>query len=164
MGYKQYLSSFQNAAGQLDINLLQHKQIEVAVGEVLNSVFLKLYKRSWANPFQDPLTSESRIFFSVWISDASIKEQRICYNIHALKLRHLKGYTIQSRQFAAIFRTGFKPFEKKWKNVSVTFGPLTLMEGWLKADLADLEKDIVELANKFLDIEHLVDETLVHFK
>jgi hypothetical protein len=163
MGYKYYLSTFQKAADQLDKKVLQKKQIEVSVGEILNSVFLKLYKKSWANPSQNPLTSESRIFFSIWTNNSAIEEQKIFYNIHALKLRQLKGYKIQSRQFADIFRESFKGFEKKWKNVSVKFGPLTLMEGWLKVDLNNFQHEIVDLANNFIEVENLVDDTLAHF-
>ena len=99
-----YLAKFKNAADKLDKKLLTQRQIESAVvlyGE--DCVVLKLFKKSWANPSQDPLTAESRIFFSIWISDSSIKEQKLLYNIHALKLRQLKGYSIPSRKFAAIF-------------------------------------------------------------
>src|SRR5450755_1105328 len=104
MNYKSYLDRFQKAADKLDKKLLGKKGIEAAVGMYgENSVVLKLYKRAWTNQFQDPLSSESRIFFSVWVSDVSIEQQKILYNIHALKLRQLKGYSIQSRKFAAIF-------------------------------------------------------------
>jgi hypothetical protein len=160
-----YLNKFQKAADKLDKKLLYKKQVESAV--VLygkDCVVLKLYKRSWANQSQDPLTSNSRIFFSVWISDSSIKEHKILYNIHALKLRQLKGYSIQSRKFADSFRGSFKAFEHKWKNVSVNFGPLTLMEGWLKIDPGNFQNEILELANNFLGIDHLVDDTLARFK
>ena len=160
-----YLDKFQKAAGQLDKKLLTKKKIEATVviyGE--DCVVLKLYKSGWTNPLQDPLTSTSRIFFSVWISGSTIQEQKIFSNIHALKLRQLIGYSIQSRKFADIFRNNFKKFEPKWENVSVNFGPLTLMEGWLKMDMENLQSEIVKLANNFLEIEHLVDETLAHFK
>jgi len=164
MDFTYYLDKFQKASDQLDKKILDKKQIEVAVGIYKNSVFLKLYKKTWANKFQDPLTSDSRIFFSVWINDPVIKEQKIFYNIHALKLRQLKGYSIQSRKFADIFRDSFKDFEHKWKNVSVKFGPLTLMEGWLEIDLDNFQNEILELANNFLEIEHLVDNTLTKFR
>ncbi len=160
-----YLRKFQKAADLLDRKLLSERQVEVAVvmyGE--DCVVLKLYKRAWTNQQQDPLTATSRIFFSVWISDLTIAEQKIFYNIHALKLRQLKGYAIQSRKFAGSFRENFKAFEHKWENVRVNFGPLTLMEGWLKMDRQNFEEEILELANNFLEIEHLVDETLAQFK
>ena len=155
-----YLHTFQKAATQLDKKLLSKKQIEVATGIVLKSVFLKLYKLSWANDTPDPLTSPSRIFFSVWVNDRSIKEKKLLYNIHALKLRHLKGYGITSRELAADFRKGFKSFEKKWPNVSTSFGPLTLMEGWVKLDDDSLQGDILKLAKQFLEVGGLIDEML----
>ncbi|AZA54571.1 hypothetical protein [Chryseobacterium sp. G0201] len=160
-----YLEKFQEAADKLDKRLLTKKHVESAV--VLygkDCVVLKLYKRSWTNQFQDPLISKSRIFFSVWISDSSIKEEKLLYNIHALKLRQLKGYSIESRKFADIFRDSFKLYKNKWKNVSLDFGPLTLMEGWLKIDIENFQDEIIELANNFIEIEHLVDVTLAHFK
>lgn len=159
-----YLNQFQKVADQLDLKLLDKNQIEISVGIVLDSACLKLYKKSWTNDIQNPLTAESRIFFSVWINDSTIEKQKIMYNIHALKLRNLKGYSIQSRKFAETFRTGFNAYQNEWSNVSVNHGPLTLMEGWIKLDLENIEKDILELANNFLTIEHLIDETLVQFK
>ncbi|GAA3990653.1 hypothetical protein [Mucilaginibacter dorajii] len=68
MDYKYYLQKFQQAADQLDKDLLGQYQLEVAVGVVLDSVYLKLYKKSWATALQDPLTAESRIFFSIWVN------------------------------------------------------------------------------------------------
>jgi hypothetical protein len=159
-----YLEKFQKAADQLDQKLLHEKEIQAAVGVVLDSVFLKLYKKSWASPLQDPLTAESRIFFSIWINDTAIEAQKMLYNIHALKLRHLKGYSLESRKFADAFRNDFKVFEPHWPNVSVEFGPLTLMEGWVRVDLIDFQDEILALVDNFLAITHLVDDILVKFK
>jgi hypothetical protein len=166
-----YLERFEHAAGQIDKGLLARRRrggdagpIEVSTGLFKEAVFLKLYKRSWASPGQDPLIAESRIFFSIWITDTAIREQKLFYNIHALKLRKLKGYSIESRKFADAFRAGFKAFAFKWENVSVKYGPLTLMEGWVKTDPGNFQDEILALAGKFLEIEHLVDETLAKFK
>jgi hypothetical protein len=166
-----YLERFQEAAGRIDKGLLARRRrsadagpIEVATGLFKDSVFLKLYKRSWASPGQDPLIAESRIFFSVWVSDSAIREEKLFYNIHALKLRKLKGYSIESRKFADVFRAGFKDFAPQWENVSVKYGPLTLMEGWIKTDPGNFEEEILELVGKFLEIEYLVDEALAKFK
>jgi hypothetical protein len=159
-----YLERFERAAGQIDKGVLASRRVEVSTGLFKDAVFLKLYKKSWASPEQDPLMAESRIFFSVWITDAAIREQKLFYNIHALKLRKLKGYSIESRKFADAFRAGFKDFSAEWENVSVKFGPLTLMEGWVKAVPADFQEEILALAGKFLEIEYLVDDALAKFK
>jgi hypothetical protein len=91
-------------------------------------------------------------------------DTKLFYNIHALKLRKLKGYSIASRDFATTFRKKFKPFEPQWPNVSLQFGPLTLMQGWVKADKNNMQSEIAGLANRFLEIACLVDETLTLFK
>jgi hypothetical protein len=160
-----YLNKFQAAAEMLDKKVLAKKQIEVAVGKYRqNAVFLKLYKKSWANEFENPHTSESRIFFSVWINGSTIHKEKLFYNIHALKLRKLKGHAIESRKFAATFRASFRIFEHRWKNVSTNFGPLTLMEGWIKIDPKKFQKETVVLAKRFFEIEHLLDNNLALYK
>ena len=164
MDLKHYLPKFQQAVNKLNKKLLHKKNIEVFVGVCMDSVCLKLYKKSWASPAQDPLTAETRIFFSVWVNEAIINEKKLFYNIHALKLRKLPGYKIESRKFAEAFRADFQDFKVQWQNVSVQFGPLTLMEGWLKVDEKNFQDEIVELANKFLAMEHLIDEALAKFK
>ncbi|MEI9944432.1 MAG: hypothetical protein WDN26_09475 [Chitinophagaceae bacterium] len=125
---------------------------------------MKLYKKSWTSSSQDPLNAESRIFFSTWVNDASLEEQKIFYNIHALKLRKLNGYSIQSRKFADDFRNSFKEFEHNWKNLSTKFGPLTLFEGWIKINPENFQKEILKLVNNFLEIDQLIDNTLFKFK
>ncbi|MGY0039664.1 hypothetical protein [Pedobacter sp. NJ-S-72] len=158
-----YLKLFQETANHLDQKLLKETRIEVAVVEVLNCVALKLYKRSWANLHEEPLTARSRIFFSIWMSDDVHNEQKIFYNIHALKLRELRGYKIESKKFAELFRSYFKPLENQWPNVSLKFGPLTLMEGWVKTDADNFKHEVLKLASNFLKISQLVDDTLVNF-
>lgn len=154
-----YLQSFREVENILIADDMASLQLEIAVGEFQDCVFIKLYKTAWANPSPNLLTSPSRIFFSVWINynDSS----KLYYNIHALKLRHLKGYKIESRKFADKFRTAFKPFEKVWPNVSTIFGPLTLMQGYCSA--ASLKPIALKLCRNFISIHHLVDETLEAF-
>lgn len=104
MGSDFYLDKFQNAANQVNKKLLKEKQLEMVVGITLNSVVLKLYKKQWANDQTDPVNSKTRIFFAIWVNDDTLKVQKIYYNIHALKLRELKGYSITSGAFANHFR------------------------------------------------------------
>lgn len=159
-----YLENFQKAMDQLDPVFLKTKSIEVSVGVYLDSAFIKLYKKAWSNNPQEALTAESRIFFSVWINDSTLEKQRMMYNIHALKLRKLKGFTIQSRKFAEEFRNDFNYYKGNWPNVTTNHGPLTLMEGWAKLDLENFQKDVLELSSNFLEIEYLIDKTLSKFK
>src|SRR5271154_4538145 len=136
-----YLQIFQSAANQLDKKLFSRKELKIAVVVYQESAVLKIYKQSWANPTQDPLTAETRIFFSIWINYSETQKQKLLYNIHAFKLRKLSGYAIESRKFAAIFRGDFKKYEHEWQNVSVNFGPLTLMQGWVQFETDQVQDE-----------------------
>jgi len=158
-----YLSLFQQAADELDKKLLNQKQLQVETWVWLDSVVLRLYKQHWANnPDAKPQTGPA-IFFSIWINNAD-KEHKLFYNIHALKLRKLNGYAITSRKFAYDFREQFKSFEHNWPNVSMKFGPQTLMQGWEIVNLDFLIEDILKIANKFIDIEILIENLIINGK
>lgn len=163
MDFPLYQKKFQSAADQLDKKNLNRKRIDVWVGVELDSVCLKLYKTAWTNNFQNPMASESRIFFSIWVNELSIKEQKLFYNIQAFKLRELNGYSIVGKNFAEEFRKRFSS-EAHWPNVNTAFGPQTLMEGWQKVDMENLNQQVADLANHFLDIENVIDEVLETFK
>jgi len=164
MEFEDYINLFQKLPIQIDKKVLSKKKLKIAIGEVLNSIFLKLYKISWTNSAENPLTAETRIFFSIWVNEITLQEKKIYYNIHALKLRKLNGYDIESRKFANSFREKFKNYSHKWENVKTDFGPLTLMEGWVELENDKVEEKILQLANNFLEIENLIDTTLVEFK
>jgi hypothetical protein len=121
---------------------------------------LKLQKQSWTNDPMDRVENTSGIFFSVWTNEASTRQNRANYNIHALKLRELKGYSIASRDFADDFRNGFASMRNTWPNVRVDYGPLTLMQGWVEVDLNSFEKDIQALVERFEDLSPLIDRLL----
>jgi DNA-binding MarR family transcriptional regulator len=121
---------------------------------------LKLQKASWTNDPMDRVQNKSGIFFSIWMNEASTRKNRASYNIHALKLRQLKGYSITSRDFANDFRNGFESMRDTWPNVSVDYGPLTLMEGWIEIDSNGLGKDILVLMERFKHLSPLIDRLL----
>jgi hypothetical protein len=155
-----YLEKFNEMAGRLDRGLLSKSQMEVKVGVWLRSVALKMQKRYWVNKSPTANPFRESIFFSVWLNDESIREGKLNYNIHALKLRQLTAYSIKSRDFAEAFRARFKPFEKSWPNVDLHFGPQTLMEGWMRIDPENFGNEIVDLAHRFLEIQFIIDDLL----
>jgi len=153
-----YLTLFQKAADGLDHKPFIKNGLEHKVGIWIDSVVLKFQKPSWRN--SDAIPFKNAIFFSVWVSDETVAKNKLYYNIHALKLRELKGYKLKSRDFARDFRTRFKPYEDQWPNVSTNFGPLTLMEGWVAIDDNNLEGQIQELGRKLLNIHFIIDDLL----
>lgn len=154
-----YLDKFQKSLDRLDKKeAFSQKKLEGKVGIWLDSVVLKIQKKSWINASAKPFGEG--VFFSVWLNEESLGKGKLYYNIHALKLRELKGYVIKSREFAEAFRLKFTSFESKWPNVDVRFGPLTLMEGWVSIDQEKIPEILTHLTLLFLEIEFIIDELL----
>ena len=129
-------------------------------GFYTNSLVLKLQKASWTNDPMDRIRNQSGIFFSIWITEKSTAKNRANYNIHALKLRHLKGYSIASRDFAEDFRNRFASLQKPWPNVSIDYGPLTLMQGCIDIQPQSAERSILLLMKSFEHLSPLIDQLL----
>lgn len=108
----------------------------------------------------DRVENETGIFFSMWIHAKAANKGRANYNIHALKLRELAGYSITSRDFANDFRRGFASSHAAWPNVSVDYGPLTLMQGWIDVKGHLFEQDALNLMERFEQICPLIDRLL----
>ena len=164
MNKETYLHTFRKVIDSLDKKALKEMEIEAAVVEVLECVVIKIYKRAWATPKSDPLTARSRIFFSIWADDRCINEQKVFYNIHALKLRELPGYKLESKKFALAFRKSFAPFKSACPHVSTQYGPLTLMQGWTPIHEANFTEEILQFCIQFLEIAPLIDHALEKFK
>jgi hypothetical protein len=128
---------------------LDENQIHARLGRHQGCPFLKLDKANWHNRGEVAIPGE--IFFSIWMDE----NDRINYNIHAFKLRHLAAFKIQSRKFAAEFRDRLQAKKQSWPNISVAFGPLTLMQGWVED-----EDQIDELITEFISIHHIIDMLL----
>jgi hypothetical protein len=125
-----------------------------------NCSVVKLQKASWTNDRMDGAQNKSGIFFSVWIDEEAAHKCQANYNIHALKLRQLKGYSITSQDFAKDFRAAFASMRDPWPNVSVDYGPLTLMQGFIDVAPKRLEQDILALFEHFKPVSHLIDRLL----
>jgi len=158
-----YLSAFESAIAKCREPRPRDPYLRYFAGLVLNSIALKVYKAEWASDPQNPLTSPGRIFFSIWITEKSVQQNQLLYNIHALKLRQFKTHRIASRDFATQFRTKFQPHAHQWPNLSLDYGPLTLMQGWTPLDPATLETETIQLIRQFETISPLIDKVLHSF-
>jgi len=121
---------------------------------------LKILKSTWTNDTHDRIGNDSGVFFSVWMSTLKDEEEMVLYNIHALKLRQLAGYRLESRKFAFAFRDEFLPHAEKWPNVRTNLGPQTLMQGWIPRRPSELPNDIFNLAHQFGDLIPIIDRLL----
>jgi len=120
---------------------------------------LKLQKPAWTNDRMDRVKNETGVFFSIWV-DPRKDARRANYNIHALKLRELKGYLITSRNFAEAFRGRFQSgLADGWPNTSLDFGPQTLMQGWVDIEGAGTE-DLLGLMKRFELVSPVIDDLL----
>lgn len=152
-----YIEVFNRAARRAHLSL-QKNELEVLVGTWLNSSVLKVQKRGWAGDAS--ASSTQGIFFSIWVEEKSAKKNRAFYNIHALRLRNLHGYSLQSREFAAAFRARFARQKDGWPQVSVEHGPQTLMQGWIALGGDEFENEVVRLIQCFIPLSDIIDELL----
>lgn len=129
--------------------------------EAPKAAVLKIFKAHWMPDFQDEAVGTTvGIFFSVWIDDAAVKGRGLHYNLHALKLRQLPGYVLESRKFASAFRATFGPRSSSWPSVKMAFGPQTLFQGFAKCPLGRADEGACNLAKKFIPLGDVVDGLL----
>lgn len=164
MNLEDYLKKIENSVKAVDAKALKESGLEIKTGIWLNSAVIRLQKKYWANNPHETPHSGSAIFMGIWINQQAFSHGILNYNIHALKLRQLNGYILQSRAFAVSFRGKFKKSESKWENVNVHLAPQTLMEGKIPLNEEKIEEDIIRLINNFIEIAPLIDETLLEFK
>ena len=123
--------------------------------EAAQGLVLKLLKRHWSNDDPAVIGNQSGIFFSMWTDATDMATLR--FNIHALKLRNLKGYALESRKFAAAFRSAFAPVASSWPKHRDDFGPQTLIEGMMPASPEGTDELLASLAANFARASILID-------
>ena len=145
--------------------LLAKTSLVCTTGFYTGCPVLKLQKASWTNDELPKTPSTSGLFFSIWISEKGLAKNQVSYNIHALKIKDLNGYQIKkSREFASDFRSKFQAHRGFWPNVGTDYGPQTLMEGWIRLNLATFEKDTLNLMRQFVEMHGLIDALLDRYK
>ncbi len=121
---------------------------------------LKLRQHHWSPELTDAIVSEIGIFFSVWIECDGGPEDRLHYNLHALKLRQLKPYRLESRKFARAFREAFSSRSAGWPNVRTDYGPQTLFQGFVVCPQSHIEEAATELTDRFAPLADVVNRLL----
>jgi hypothetical protein len=151
--YSPHLAILDRIKNDSASELLRKHQINCETGNWLDSAVLKLQKKEWTDG-----GIGQGVFFSVWIGEEELKKKRFNYNIHAFKLRLRKGYSIKAIEFASAFRARLEALGGQWPNMSIDYGPQTLMQGWIHADLTTFRRDVLKLMDSFVAIHKVIDE------
>lgn len=121
---------------------------------------LYIAKSHWTNRFDPDRETTIGIFFAIWVTPETLKEQKFSYNIHAKKLRDMPGYKLVSRKFADQFREAVRVRVADWPGIRLDYGPTTLLGGNDSCTLDDFADKIQERVAGLVDIAGAIDELL----
>jgi hypothetical protein len=134
--------------------------LTIKTGEGLGAAILKLIKPEWTTDNPSELLNTNGLFFGVWV-DADCEAKGIArYNLHAKKLRAIKGQAFAAREFARSFRAQGKDELASWPNWSYPKGPITLFEGHFALDENTLKAETSKLMDRFAALTPLLDSLL----
>ena len=155
-----YLAVFSVLKDERAAEFLAQYGLMVKTGEGLGATILKLLKLTWTTDKPTELLNSNGLFFSVWV-DAACEAQGIArYNLHAKKLRMIKGEAFAAREFARAFRVHGKRELTGWPNWSYPKGPITLFEGHFPLDIKTLRTDTSALMDRFAALTPMLDRLL----
>jgi hypothetical protein len=155
-----YLAIFNALKSERETEFQTRHSLTIKTGEGLGAVILKLMKPEWTTDSSDQLLNSNGLFFSVWI-DASCEAKGILrYNLHAKKLREIKGQSFAAREFARSFRAQGKDELVDWPNWSYPKGPITLFEGHVTLNADTLRAQTSKLMDHFAKLTPMLDRLL----
>jgi hypothetical protein len=157
---KQALEIFQALKAERAQEFQAQHGLSVKVGEGLGAVLLKLLKPEWTTDNPKELLNSNGLFFGVWV-DAACEAQGIArYNVHAKKLRFIKGEKFAAREFVRAFRLQGQYELEGWPNWSYPKGPITLFEGHFPLDVNTLRDETSTLMDRFAKLTPMLDRLL----
>lgn len=155
-----YLDVFAALAAEREAEFLSLHGLTVKTGHALDAAILKLLKPAWTTDPAGALLNSNGVFFGVWVDEACIATGRFRYNVHAKKLRYLKGDTFPAREFARSFRSDASKALEDWPALRYPKGPVTLFEGDVPLDLSTLKAETSALMDRFARLAPLIDGKL----
>jgi hypothetical protein len=155
-----YLDIFSGLAAEREAEFRATHGLTIKVGHALDAAILKLLKPTWTTDGPEELLNTNGVFFGVWVDEMCVAEGRVRYNVHAKKLRFLKGDGFPAREFARAFRAEAGPLLKAWPRLTFPKGPVTLFEGDVPLNLATLKAETSALIDRFAGLAPLVDRML----
>lgn len=151
-----YLDIF---AGLVDARAgdLRAQGLVIKAGEGLGAAILKVLKPAWTSDPPELFLNTNGIFFSVWVDASSKAQKRARYNLHAKKLRSIKGEAFPAREFARAFRAEASTVLQAWPSVVYPKGPITLFEGHVHLDPRTLQMETSALIDRLVALAPLID-------
>ena len=155
-----YLATFQALVAERGTEFLSQHGLVAKAGLGLDAAILKLLKPHWTTDEPGALLNSNGVFFGVWVDQACVAKRRVRYNLHAKKLRFLKGGAFPAREFARAFRAEAGSALRSWPAMRFPKGPITLFEGEVPLDPATLKPEASALMDLFAALAPLIDQML----
>lgn len=135
----------------------------IKTGEGLGAAILKVLKPEWTMDKPGEILNTNGLFFSVWVDAACESKGIVRYNLHAKKLREIKGASFAAREFVRSFRAQCGEELKPWPNWSYPKGPITLFDGHVPLNAATLHAETEGLINRFAALTPMLDRLFAEF-
>ncbi len=147
-----YLDRFDQLKKERSVEFEVRHGLSIKTGSALNAAIFKLLKPNWTTDTSQDILNSNGLFFGVWVDPACEAKGIVRYNLHAKKLRLIKGQTFAAREFARKFKAQAGEQLASWPNLSYPKGPITLFEGHVPLQLSTLLTDTAALMDRFADL------------
>jgi hypothetical protein len=154
-----YLDIFTALAAARADDLGTHGLV-IKAGEGLGAAILKVLKPAWTTDPPELFLNTNGLFFSVWVDAACKSRKRARFNLHAKKLRTIKGEAFAAREFSRAFRTEAAGVLQHWPTNVYPKGPITLFEGHIHLDRRTLQMEASALVDRFVALVPMIDRQL----
>jgi hypothetical protein len=155
-----YLATFNALKSERAAEFETQHGLIIKTGQGLGAAILKLLKPSWTTDGPGEILNTNGLFFGIWV-DAECEAKGIArYNLHAKKLRLIKGEAFAAREFARTFRAQGKDELAGWPNWSYPKGPITLFQGHIPLDANTLHAETSKLMDRFATLTPFLDRLL----
>ena len=155
-----YLDTFNQLKSERSDAFQSRHGLLIKTGFALNAAILKLLKPSWTTDGSTDILNSNGLFFGIWVDAAFEVKGIVRFNLHAKKLRYIKGPAFPAREFARSFQVRAKDTMASWPNISYPKGPITLFEGHVPLNAQTLHDDASTLMDRFAALCPLLDSML----
>ncbi len=157
---QKYLTIFDAVKAERAYGLQWQHKLDIKTGEGLGAVMMKVIKPEWTTDAPTELLNTNGMFFSIWVDAACEAKGVARYNLHAKKLREIKGEAFAAREFVRAFRFQCGDELKGWPNWSYPKGPITLFEGEFPLDVETLHAKSSDLITRFVSLTPKLEKVL----